>query len=656
MRFSRTSLRNFKLLLSLFLREEKEDLYVIVIYGVCIGLCSLGIPIAVQTFVNTIGFGFLIQPILILTVILTTVLTFSGALRILQFYVAELLQQRLFAKVAIAIARKIPELLEKNKDQSCYEINYFLEVATLQKTAAILVVDASAVVLQVLFGLILLAFYHPFLLGLNLIILVFIFLFFFAQITPGIQTSIQESKAKYEVAACLYGATESKPSSDWMQKIDGLTCKYLAARNTHFRVLFYHIVAGIVLEILVSSLLLGIGGWLVIRKQLNLGQLVASELIVSVVVLGVTKFGKYLESYYDFAAALDKIGTLLELGQQEAFVFPKQYLSIKSVQGRQKPRAVSRFIFWALIFWTVCMVFVPWQQTSVGRGRVIAYSPTERRQTIDAPVEGRLGRWFVDEGSHVEEGAPIVEITDNDPEIIRRLLAEKDALQARLNAAQIAEKTAKINRERQQFLLEEGLSSRRSFELAQLESARYQTEEANARSELVRLETRLARQKTQFVRARRNGTILRRTAGEGSVLVKAGTSLAVFVPDTDSRAVEIWIGGNDVALITVGQKVRLQFEGWPAIQFSGWPSVAWGTFAGLVSVIDAAESGDGKFRILIVPDPEAEAWPSTRYLRQGIRAQGWILMGRVKLGFELWRRFNGFPPSLPQPHYSEAPR
>ena len=296
------------------------------------------------------------------------------------------------------------------------------------------------------------------------------------------------------------------------------------------------------------------------------------------------------------------------------------------------------------------MAIVPWQQTSMGSGRVVAYSPTERRQNIDAPVEGRLGRWFVHEGSHVDEGTPIVEITDNDPEIMKRLVAEKNSVEARLRAAQISEVTAKINRERQKALEEQGLSSRRAFELAQLEHAKYLTDEANAKGELVRIETRLARQSTQFVSAPRSGIILRRTAGESSVLVKAGASLAILVPDTDSRAVEIWIGGNDVALITEGQKVRLQFEGWPAIQFSGWPSVAVGTFAGLVGVIDAADSGEGRFRVLIIPDPKAAPWPSTRYLRQGIRAHGWILMGRVKLGFELWRRFNGFPPSISEAH------
>jgi len=95
--------------------------------------------------------------------------------------------------------------------------------------------------------------------------------------------------------------------------------------------------------------------------------------------------------------------------------------------------------------------------------------------------------------------------------------------------------------------------------------------------------------------------------------------------------------------------VRLQFEGWPAVQFVGWPSVAVGTFPGRIILVDAADNGKGQFRVLVEPDPqagEAGAWPSARYLRQGVRANGWVLLNRVRLGYELWRQFNGFPPTI----------
>jgi hypothetical protein len=113
---------------------------------------------------------------------------------------------------------------------------------------------------------------------------------------------------------------------------------------------------------------------------------------------------------------------------------------------------------------------------------------------------------------------------------------------------------------------------------------------------------------------------------------------------TKERAVQLWLNGNDVPLVEPGRHVRLQFEGWPAVQFAGWPSIAVGTFGGEIVSIDAADDGAGKFRVLIRPDGSDQPWPDVRYLRQGVRANGWVLLNRVPLWFEVWRRLNGFPP------------
>jgi adhesin transport system membrane fusion protein len=385
------------------------------------------------------------------------------------------------------------------------------------------------------------------------------------------------------------------------------------------------------------------------------------------------------------------------------------------------------------------LVVVPWQQSSAGHGRVVAYAPLERQQTIEAPVEGRLVKFWVRDGSHVRAGDPLLEISDNDPQIVARLRQERDAAQARLEAARAREgavgervgqlaqsrqsavgaaasrvrmaqdrvraarqsvqateaaaRTAQLNADRQRALLAEGLASTRTGELAELDRVRAGTEVDRARAtlsaaqseesafqsdllrvgtdgfaaiedaraaraaaaaeiaaatgELARIEVRLARQATQLVAAPRSGTVLRLVAATGGDQVKAGDPLLVFVPDTEARAVELWVDGNDVPLLTEGQRVRLQFEGWPAIQFTGWPTLAYGTFGGRIAVVDSTDNGQGKFRVLVTPEPGAR-WPTGRYLRQGVRANGWVLLNRVRLGWELWRQFNGFPP-MPAP-------
>lgn len=404
-------------------------------------------------------------------------------------------------------------------------------------------------------------------------------------------------------------------------------------------------------------------------------------------------------------------------------------------------KAVIGTLSLSLVALLLALLFLPWQQSSRGTGRVVAYVPTERQQSIEAPIEGRIVRWDVREGSSVKQGDLIAEISDNDPALQQRLREERDAVRERqeasrarvtaiedriaalsgsktsavaaaaartrgsrdrvraaveaLAAAEATAKTAKLNLERQQALLEKGLSSTRALELADLEAVRTRTEVdraraavsaaqseqsaassdaqrvgtdmkamlqdahaaraaafaevANATAELARMNVRLARQSTQVVRAPMAGTVLRLVGGLGGEMVKAGDPLAILVPDSTQRVAELWISGNDMPLLSEGQKVRLQFEGWPAVQFVGWPSVAVGTFPGRIILVDAADNGKGQFRVLVEPDPQAGAagaWPSARYLRQGVRANGWVLLNRVRLGYELWRQFNGFPPTI----------
>lgn len=173
--------------------------------------------------------------------------------------------------------------------------------------------------------------------------------------------------------------------------------------------------------------------------------------------------------------------------------------------------------------------------------------------------------------------------------------------------------------------------------------------------ELQEIENRIERFKARFVKAPCDGVVFRisANAGAGGQFVKEGDELAVIVPDTTDRVVELLIDGVDAPLIAAhmeqtgrGPHVRLQFEGWPGVQFAGWPSVATGTFGGRVRQIDPTDDGNGRFRILVEPEEmfDGDRWPEGLYLRQGNQAVGWVFLNRVTLGYELWRQFNGFPP------------
>ncbi|MBX9928206.1 MAG: HlyD family efflux transporter periplasmic adaptor subunit [Gemmatimonadaceae bacterium] len=158
----------------------------------------------------------------------------------------------------------------------------------------------------------------------------------------------------------------------------------------------------------------------------------------------------------------------------------------------------------------------------------------------------------------------------------------------------------------------------------------------------------LARRAELFtVRAPQDGYVVRALKAGVGEIVKDGEAIVTVQPATPKVAVELYVKAMDVPLLRKGRKVRLQFDGWPALQFSGWPSVSVGTFGGEVAVIDLVDSKEGKYRVLVIPDPQDEPWPAQ--LRVGSGVFGWAMLDTVRVWFELWRQLNGFPPTVEPP-------
>ena len=126
--------------------------------------------------------------------------------------------------------------------------------------------------------------------------------------------------------------------------------------------------------------------------------------------------------------------------------------------------------------------------------------------------------------------------------------------------------------------------------------------------------------------------------------IKEGDAVATILPESEDLAVEMYVKAMDIPLISSGKKVRVQFDGWPALQFSGWPNVSVGTFGGVVAIVDRVQSKNGMFRILVKPDPEDESWPEQLRLGSGIK--GWVMLNNVPIWYEIWRQMNGFPPMI----------
>jgi multidrug resistance efflux pump len=285
--------------------------------------------------------------------------------------------------------------------------------------------------------------------------------------------------------------------------------------------------------------------------------------------------------------------------------------------------------------------------------------------------------------------AAIQRIEDLQQQISSQGLAKAQAIDAakqRVASEEFVYETNRLNERRMAQLVETGDVSRRDYELAKLAldssranlagskailertgsdydatvsatSASRSTAEgdvASANRDLSVIDTQLAKTEQQLVVAPRDGIVLSVSATEGAYL-KPGSAICVVIPDAETRFVEAWIDGMDMPLVAPrevradgttapGSIVRLQFEGWPAVQFVGWPSVAVGTFGGEVISVDATDDGAGRFRIVVASDPGDQPWPSSRFLRQGVRAKAWVLLRNVPLWQEVWRQLNGFPP------------
>ena len=385
-------------------------------------------------------------------------------------------------------------------------------------------------------------------------------------------------------------------------------------------------------------------------------------------------------------------------------------------------RRLARWVIFAMPVFLLIASLLPWQQSAVGSGEVVAFSPEQRVQAVQAPISGRIISWDVSEGSVVSKGDLLLRLGDNDPERIPRLerqlanlleerqaataqaaskdrsvlakVASREQIDAEYNAkiAELRRKalgekatldTAKLNLDRVEQLQAEGISSDRDLELALLSVAKQQatvealeleivatqrarekalasTDAEIAFSESERdetlvkiaaingkyneLEGKLAYQQSQDILAPRDGVVLSLKGAPIGGQVKAGDELIQLVPQTDAGAVAIYADGRDLPWIQVGDQVRVVFEGIPALQWVGPPGDGIGTYPGRVALIDATDSGSGKFRVLVVPVEGDRAWPT---LRQGVKAKGFVLLGEVRLGWEVWRRINSFPPDSP---------
>lgn len=308
--------------LAALLRLERKELWVVVVFSVGVGLLTIVGPVAIQVLVNIIAFESLLQPLVVLTFFVLVALGFAAALKAFRVWTVEIIQRRFFVRVATDFGQRLVRVRAEAYERFYGPelVNRFFDVVTVQKSAADLLMNGVSLVMQTAVGMLLLAVYHPYLLVYDLILLSVMLWVVLGAGKSAIKSAIKESQGKYDIAAWLEEIAAHVPALKSasgvrysMGRVNELVKEYLSHRRAHFRVVMQQIASSLVVQALSISLLLGMGGLLVMQGQLTLGQLVASEVVITMVVSAFAEFSKKLETFYDLLAALDKLGQVIDL-------------------------------------------------------------------------------------------------------------------------------------------------------------------------------------------------------------------------------------------------------------------------------------------------------------------------------------------------------
>ena len=300
---------------------DKKDILQIFYYAIFAGLVNLSLPLGIQAIINLIQGARVSTSWIVLVVLVTMGVAFVGVLQLMQIRIIENLQQKIFTRSSFEFAYRFPKI--KMSELRYYYppelANRFFDTLTVQKSLSKILIDFPAALLQIVFGLLLLSFYHPFFIIYGLLLLLLIYIVFKFTAQRGLDTSLEESKIKYkvahwvqEIARSIVSFKLSGKTSHALEKNDKLVDDYLEARESHFKVLVLQFIQMIGFKVLVTAGLLLIGGLLVLEQQMNIGQFVAAEIIILLVISSVEKLILGLETFYDLLTSLEKMGQVVD--------------------------------------------------------------------------------------------------------------------------------------------------------------------------------------------------------------------------------------------------------------------------------------------------------------------------------------------------------
>jgi ABC-type bacteriocin/lantibiotic exporter with double-glycine peptidase domain len=303
------------------LKLDKRDILQVFYYAIFAGIVNLSLPLGIQAIINLIQGAQVSTSWIILVILVTLAVAFVGVLQLMQIRIIENVQQKIFTRSAFEFAYRFPKI-KMNQLLNFYPpelANRFFDTLNVQKGLSKILIDFPAALLQIILGLLLLSFYHPFFIIYGILLLLLIYIVFKFTAQRGMETSLDESKNKYKVAHWIQEVARSIVSFKLsgktnlaMNKTDVLVSDYLSARESHFRILVIQFIQMIGFKVLVTLGLLLIGGILVLNQEMNIGQFVAAEIIILLVISSVEKLILGLETFYDLLTSMEKLGQVVD--------------------------------------------------------------------------------------------------------------------------------------------------------------------------------------------------------------------------------------------------------------------------------------------------------------------------------------------------------
>lgn len=309
------------------LKPDQREIYNVYVYAIFNGLVHLSLPLGIQAIVNLIQGGRISTSWIVLVSVVLFGVAVSGLLQLFQLRITENLQKKIFSRAAFEFAYRLPRI----KMETLYKhyapelMNRFLDVVSVQKGLSKVLIDFSAAVLHVVFGLLLLSFYHPFFIGFSFVLAILVYVIFRFTIKRGLDTSLKESKYKYRVLHWLEDMARTVTSFKLagkthlpLQRTNEHVGNYLKARKSHFGILVQQYSLMVLFKVLIVAGLLVIGGVLVMEQKMNIGQFVGAEIIILLVMASVEKLILSLETIYDVLTSLEKIGQVSDMELEDS--------------------------------------------------------------------------------------------------------------------------------------------------------------------------------------------------------------------------------------------------------------------------------------------------------------------------------------------------